>query len=82
MSERLSQEEGRWKGESYKKYTAYTVEDARRVSRKLGDRIREVGRQPGKARYGVARRGNGIHTISSISDRPRNGRVPFGDLVI
>ena len=48
VSDRVIQKEGRWVSEEYKTYTVYNVEDAKRVSRKLGDPKKGVKRQPGE----------------------------------
>lgn len=48
VSDRVVQEEGRWRSEEYKTYTVYNVDDARRVSRKLSDKDKGVKRQPGE----------------------------------
>ena len=48
MSDRIIQQEGRWKSEEYKTYTMYNAEDAKRVSRKLSDKDKGVKRQPGE----------------------------------
>ena len=47
VSDRVIQQEGRWKSEEYNTCTTYNAEDAKRVSRKLSDKDNGVKRQPG-----------------------------------
>ena len=48
VSDRVIQQEGRWRSEEYKTYTVYNAEDAKRISRKLSDKDKGVKRQPGE----------------------------------
>ena len=46
--ERVIQREGRWRSDAYKAYSRNNIEDARRVSRKLGVSSGGKERQPGE----------------------------------
>ena len=48
VSERVIQREGRWRSDAYKAYTRNNIEDARRVSRKLGVASGGEERGPGE----------------------------------
>ena len=48
VSDGVIQKEGRWRSEEFKTHTAYNVEDAKRVSRKLSDEDIGAERLPGE----------------------------------
>lgn len=47
VSERAIKRAERWKTDAYKPYTVNNTEDSRHVSRLLGDKEKEVKKQPG-----------------------------------